>query len=158
MIQNQWKYLLPLLCMSFLPWSTKAFAHGSKIDYRETKAIEIQATYDNNEPMANAQVVIYGPDNPTKPWGKGTTNEQGRFTFTPDTEQQGNWDIKVRQAGHGNIISIPISSEGIAASQTNNALAGGQSNYTPLQKTLLGVTTAWGFVGTALFFARRKTQ
>ncbi|MGB3694329.1 MAG: carboxypeptidase-like regulatory domain-containing protein [Spirulinaceae cyanobacterium] len=158
MTQNQWKYLLPFFCISLLPWSTKAIAHGSKIDYREAKTIEIQATYDNNEPMANAQVVIYSPEDPAKPWSKGTTDEEGRFSFTPDTEQQGDWDIKVRQAGHGSIVSIPIDEEGITTSVTSNSWATGASDYTPLQKALLGVTSAWGFVGTALFFARRKTQ
>ena len=44
------------------------------------------------------------------PWHKGFTDEQGKFTFIPDYDNQGNWSIKVRSAGHGSLINIPIPS------------------------------------------------
>ena len=155
MTKNQWQYLLPCLCISLLIWSSKALAHGSNIEYRQTTAIEIKATYYYNQPMANAQVVVYSPDNPSKPWVKGTTDEKGHFTFTPDTNQYGNWDVKVRKAGHGNIVTIAMDEESLIIAENNNYSEG---HYTPLQKAFLGITTAWGFVGTALFFTKRKTE
>lgn len=156
MTKNQWQYLLPCLCISLLIWSSKVLAHGSNIEYRQTTAIEIQANYDNNQPMANAQVIVYSSENPTKPWLKGTTDEKGRFTFTPDPNQQGSWDVKVRKAGHGNIVTIAMDEEGLIISENSNYSE--VHHYTPLQKAFLGLAGTWGFVGTALFFTRRKTE
>jgi nickel transport protein len=53
----------------------------------------------------------------------------------------------VRQAGHGDMVHIPIG-EGMATT--------GGTGYTPLQIVLMGACVAWGFVGTALFFSRRQ--
>ena len=110
--------------------------------------------------MDNAQVTVYAPDEPSTPWTKGTTDEEGRFSFVPDPSQPGNWEVRVRQAGHGDIISIPVESAANADQSTQSSneavISGDESGQTPMQKALLGAAGAWGFVGTALFFARRK--
>lgn len=144
----------PLLLFLTLGGSTRTLAHGAKLTYQSTQAIEIQATYDDGSPMANAQVVIYAPDDPTTPWLTGMTNPQGQFIFTPDGSQSGNWDIKVRQAGHGDILTIPLTQDTLVSANVSSS----QSNYTPLQKALMAITGIWGFVGTALFFSRKKVQ
>jgi len=54
---------------------------------------------------------------------------------------------RVRHAGHGGIIHVPVG-EALAA-------AGG-TPYSPLQLVLMAACVIWGLVGTALFFARRK--
>lgn len=142
-----------LLFIPLVGWSTSASAHGAHIDYQAVQAVNINAVYEGGQPMANAQVTVYAPNDPSTPWSTGTTDEQGRFTFTPDADQPGNWEVKVRQAGHGDIVSVPV---GETAAE-----AGGQTasdSYTPAQKVLLGAAGAWGFLGTALFFARKKTD
>ena len=143
-----------LLFIPLVGWSTKASAHGASIDYQAVQAINIQAAYDGGQPMANAQVTVYAPNDPSTPWSTGTTNEQGRFTFTPDADQPGNWEVKVRQAGHGDIVSVPVGE--IATVDEGQASA--NESYTPVQKVLLGAAGAWGFLGTALFFARKKSD
>jgi nickel transport protein len=100
--------------------------------------------------MAEAAVVIYAPTNPDTPWLKGKTDSQGKFSFTPDSTQEGTWQVKVRQAGHGDIINIPLG-KSVAAAQIST-----DSGYTPLQKFLMSASTLWGFIGTALFFSRKK--
>jgi len=105
------------------------------------------AAYDSGEPMAGAQVTIYAPDDPSTPWLTGVCDDEGRFSFTPDTAKTGTWDVQVRQAGHGDIVHIPI---GVAS--TGN---GGGGN-TPLQIVLMAVCVVWGSIGTALYFARRR--
>ncbi|MFW6359590.1 MAG: carboxypeptidase-like regulatory domain-containing protein [Chroococcales cyanobacterium] len=152
------KYLLPLLISPILAWPAKALAHGTDIEYRQVSAIQIEAAYAGGQPMANAQVVVYAPNNPATPWIQGTTDEEGRFSFVPDATQSGNWEVKVRQAGHGQLITIPLDEIANETSDTQVLLSSEQSEYTPLQKILLGFAGVWGFVGTALFFARRNTD
>ncbi len=144
--------LILLIIVPIVTWSTRIYAHGSRINYRETKAIEILATHDDGTPMDKAQVVIYAPNDPSIPWMKGETDAQGNFTFIPNYEISGNWDIKVRQSGHGGIITIPISNNKNFKAQINT----NNLEYTTMQKLVMTLVSIWGFVGTALFFSRRK--
>ena len=122
------------------------FAHGARVEYTTSVVVEVRATYDTGEPMAGGQVTIYAPDDPTTPWLTGVCDEEGRFTFTPHADVPGTWDVQVRQAGHGDMVHIPIG-EGAVAS------GGG---YTVPQIVLMAVCVAWGFAGTALFFSRKR--
>jgi nickel transport protein len=133
----------------------RAIAHGASIDYRETSAIEIQAVYDSGEPLASAQVSVFAPDDPAEPWLTGMTDDQGRFTFTPDRAIAGSWDVQVRQAGHGDIVSIPLDS---ASGSSTLVSTGFQSSnaISPLQKLVMAASVVWGCVGTALFFSSRS--
>lgn len=124
-----------------------AFAHGAKIEYTISVAVEVAAAYDTGEPMAGGQVTVYAPDDPSTPWLTGICDDEGRFVFTPDTSKPGTWDVQVRQSGHGDMVHIPIG-EDMAVS--------GTSGYTPLQIVLMGACVVWGLVGSALFFSRRK--
>lgn len=150
------KYLVFGLFLSIFGYATKVHAHGTQVEYRTTQAIEIQAKYADGKPMAKAQVTVYAPLDPTKVWHRGITDEQGNFTFFPDPTQSGEWDIKVRQAGHGEMISVPFTPDTTIVKQANLALA--SSGYTPMQKLLMAATGTWGFVGTAMFFYRRNRQ
>ena len=125
-----------------------AYAHGARIEYKSSMAIEIVAKFDSGEPMDGAQVVVYAPDAPSTPWLTGICDGEGRFTFTPDSEKPGTWDVQVRQAGHGDIIHIPVG-EGTVST----ASSGG---YSVLQIVLMSVCVIWGIVGTALYLSRRK--
>jgi len=143
----KWKSLLLLTALLVLGLATPSYAHGAKIEYTLNMTVEIQATYDNGDPMDEAQVTVYAPDDPSTPWLTGTCDKEGRFTFTPDTSMPGTWDVQVRKAGHGDMVHIPVGEQGATS---------GSTGYTPLQYLLMGATTVWGFVGTALFFSRPK--
>lgn len=159
--------LVSIAFLASLGAQTEALAHGVAIEYQQIQAVAIQANYDSGEPMKNAQVAVYAPNNPEEPWTTGTTNEQGEYLFTPDPALSGNWEITVRQAGHGEVLTIPIAAAtgnavtGNAATGNNDAAmsrvrSGSQDNLTPVQKAVLGGSVIWGFVGTALFFSRGK--
>ena len=141
-----WKLILPLALLLALGLTATAFAHGAKIEYTISMAVEIRAAYDAGEPMDGGQVTVYAPDDPTTPWLEGVCDEDGRFTFIPDPSKPGVWDVQVRQAGHGDMVHSPIG-EDMAMT--------GTTGYTPLQIVLMGACVVWGFVGTALFFSRR---
>ncbi|MBE9167682.1 carboxypeptidase regulatory-like domain-containing protein [Pleurocapsales cyanobacterium LEGE 06147] len=153
---NKQIWLLPLLAITTLMWSEKVLAHASHVQYRQTQAVEIEASYDDGTPMANAQVIVYAPDDPATPWLKGTTDSEGKFIFVPDASIPGNWDVTVRQAGHGNIVNIPWGEENAASDTASGSSA--DAGYTPLQKVVMAAVGVWGFVGTALFFSRHKPQ
>ena len=141
--------------------SEPVLAHGARIDYQQTSAITIRATYDDGTPMAQAQAVVYAPDDPTAPWVKGMTNEVGEFSFVPDRDLSGNWDVKVRQSGHGDIVSIPLDSGAIANQESvtmSNANVTNNSGYSTGQKLLMAIAVGWGFIGTALFFTRKPNK
>ena len=144
----KWKLLVALFTLLLaLGLTATAFAHGAKIEYTISMAIEICAAYDTGEPMAGGQVTVYAPDDLSTPWLTGICDEEGRFTFTPDPSKPGTWDVQVRQSGHGDMVHIPIG-EGVAMS--------GTTGHTPLQIVLMGACVVWGFVGTALFFLRGR--
>jgi nickel transport protein len=125
-----------------------AHAHGAHIEYTSNVEIEIVAKYDTGSPMSGAQVVVYAPDDATTPWLTGVCDDEGRFSFVPDTSKPGTWDVQVRLAGHGDIIHIPIGEAG-----TTTSSAGGLSH---LQIGLMAACVVWGSVGTALHFSRRR--
>ena len=150
----KWRFVTPLFCLLILGLPImlglpmKALAHGAKIEYTVNVAIEIVATYDNGEPMAGAQVVVYAPDDPSTPWLTGVCDDQGRFTFVPDASKLGTWDIQVRKAGHGDIVHIPTGEGTLAPA--------GVGGYTILQIVLMAACVIWGFVGTGFYFSRRR--
>lgn len=142
-------FIVFLLLLAFaLP--ALSFAHGARIEYKVATTIEVTASYDDGRPMAGGQVTVYAPDDPSKPWLTGLCDENGKFTFTPDPTKPGTWDVQVRQAGHGDILHIPIA-EGKGA-------MGGSTGYTSLQVALMSACVIWGFLGTALFFSRREVN
>ena len=126
-----------------------AFAHGAHIQARTASAVEIQASYDTGEPMAAAQVHVYAPENPQIPLLTGVTDESGRFVFVPD--QPGNWEISVRQAGHGDLTVVPVAEGGGLTEGFTNDIG-----LTPLQRVIIAGAVTWGCVGTALYFWRGK--
>ena len=128
---------------------TNAYAHGAKIEYTVANSISIVAKYDSGEPMAEAQVTIYAPDDPSTPWFTGTCDDDGRFSFIPDLSIPGTWDIQVRQAGHGDMIHIEVEEGSVIGGSSS-------SGYSTSQIVIMSVCVIWGILGTALFFKRRK--
>lgn len=133
-------------------------AHGVQIEYRNVPTIEILATYDSGEPLANAQVSVFAPNDLATPWLTGITDTQGQFMFVPDPAIAGNWDVQVRQAGHGSFVRIPVESV-VSVSSTGTSIEGGASQtVSPIQKIVMATSVVWGFVGTALFFSARSKK
>lgn len=130
-----------------------ASAHGANIDLSE--AVELTAKFDTGEPMSDAQVSIYSPNDPETPWAKGTTNSEGQFLFVPETSQPGTWEITVRKAGHGHTTTMAVEENQAIGGSALNA-GQGQSASAPRWISMAAVV--WGFVGTALFFSRRTPK
>ncbi len=128
------------------------FAHGALMEYEHTVGVIVRAKYDTGQPMAGAQVTVYAPDNPTRPWLTGVCDEEGAFAFVPDPALVGTWSIQARLAGHGTMLHIPMGNMEHAARPASHA----QPGYTPAQRGLMAACVVWGFTGTALYFKRRR--
>lgn len=154
LITRRKSHILAIFAFSIflLSTSTVALAHGVNINYEADMIYRIEAKFDNGQPIVNGQVTIYAPDNPTEIWGEGFTNEEGVYLFTPDQKIAGDWTIKIRQAGHGSSITIPIGSEGTIG---GDKAYSGTTGFSLSQKLLMAACVVWGTVGTALYFKRR---
>ncbi len=147
----KWILILPLFLGSSLIGIDSANAHGAMVNYKITKGIEIQSRYDTGKPLANADVIIYAPNNPNDPWQTGKTDEKGNFMFIPDSEITGYWEVKVRQAGHGGLVSIPIET---STTTTDIQYQQNSASLNPWQRGLMIGSVIWGCLGTALFFMK----
>ncbi len=129
-----------------------AYAHGTAIEVLPT-AVEIRATFDDGEPMPNAQVLIYSPSDPETPWQKGETDAEGKYLFAPEAENPGDWEVTVRKAGHGGTTTFAVDNEGVQSITG----AGNVADAPAVQKWVSMAAIIWGFVGTALFFSRKAS-
>ncbi|NEQ49545.1 MAG: carboxypeptidase regulatory-like domain-containing protein [Leptolyngbya sp. SIO3F4] len=137
-------------------------SHGAIATVVHTFSVE--ATYSSGEPMAMAQVVVYSPENPDQPWTTGQTNETGKFEFIPDAV--GDWEVIIRQAGHGTTVNVPVSTAAIAQIEPTSATSPSPanllstseplSNTSPLHRWASAGAALWGLIGTVLFFSRGK--
>lgn len=165
---RSWRWLALGGSLALAPVSA-AWGHGARIDYHLAPAVEIQARYDSGEPMAEAQVAVFAPEQPEQPWQTGMTDRAGRFSFVPGADRAGRWEVQVRQAGHGGVISIPLEGGNVAGDRDSaganpppSVLGKTQSSqssargYSPAQLGLMIALGLWGCIGTGLFFARRR--
>jgi nickel transport protein len=125
------------------------WAHGTILSAEVSEGVQLHARFDTGEPMAQAQIAIFAPIDPTQIWARGTTDTDGRFAFVPDAKQPGIWTVQVRQAGHGAMINVTTGA-GATAQVVENGLA-----RTPAQKLLMVALVVWGALGTALYFRRK---
>lgn len=154
---------------AIIPWlvslglglgSGAAWAHGVQITYtpdaNNPHQINLQALFDTGEPLAQGSVTVYAPANPAEPWLQTTTDQEGNFQFVPDGQQPGQWDVKVRQAGHGGLVHLEL-----VAARGGLVLAEGDtlSTQTPNrgQQWLGAALVLGGLLGLGLWVDRQKS-
>ncbi|MFO8041543.1 MAG: carboxypeptidase-like regulatory domain-containing protein [Sodalinema sp.] len=155
----QWNLVIPLAGLGVIGFMDAAVSHGAKLTYEVEPTISLTAAYDNGEPFNEAQVFVYSPENPQEPWETGTTDESGRYQFRPNPEIPGNWTVTVRQAGHGDMITINLDDSTLMADDStgdaaNSSLLADLTDISVPQRLLTGASVIWGCVGTALYFSR----
>ncbi len=125
-----------------------ALSHAALVTAETATAIRLQAGYDTGDPMAHAQVRIYAPDDPARPWGQGVTDREGGFEFIPDP-LPGRWSVQVRQAGHGAMAYVEVGAAGPVSLST-------ATRPDRVQQAVMVALVAWGALGTALFALRKR--
>ncbi|MEM6598060.1 MAG: carboxypeptidase regulatory-like domain-containing protein [Cyanobacteria bacterium P01_C01_bin.69] len=143
--------LLGMLLAAGLSQARVANAHGTDIEVSQS-AVAVKATFDDGTPMADAQVLVYSPEDLATPWQKGQTDASGTYLFAPDAKTPGAWEVTVRKAGHGGTTTFVVDAAGVSAGAASTVGAA-----SPTQKWVSMAAVVWGFVGTALFFSRRSS-
>ena len=129
----------------------QALAHGAFVDAVPSGAVAVYARYDTGEAMSGAQITIYAPDDPARPWAVAVADAEGRFLFQPDPDRPGRWAIQARQAGHGAMGYVEVTAE-TGATVTRGPAAG----LTLAQRLLMVACVGWGCIGTAAYLLRRR--
>lgn len=141
------KLLFAILCTCLFVMPVAA--HGTEITYSAIgETITISALFDDQEPMAEAQIVAYAPNNPEVAYHTGTADANGQYTFDIDTSIAGSWDITVRVASHGEIIHVPVQG-GKIVPQASSFLGGGTF------RTIATVFVLAALAGVAYYFSRK---
>ena len=129
-------------------------AHGAQMTSQLTTGIVVQALYNNGQPMSSAQMTVHAPDDPTRPWLTGSSDDQGRFSFVPDLNVTGTWSVQARQAGHGVIIHFVVDPDKEPTRTTQVTQVASTTSL--VQRLLMAAAVIWGCVGTALYFSRKR--
>jgi nickel transport protein len=109
--------LLLSICLC-LGGAVPAWAHAVQTDYfvdlfASELQLEFTATFSTGEPMAEATVIVYAPEDRETPWEESLTDEAGHYTFKPDAALPGDWRIEFKQEGHADIRIVPVDDLGI---------------------------------------------
>ena len=109
--------LTPFVVFGLLAIAGEASAHMVETNYfldrvsneqSQQQVLNMRSTFSNGDPLKGAKVNIYSPNNPVTPWQQGVTDSEGRFSFTPDQNLPGDWEVVIRQQGHGDILTVPV--------------------------------------------------
>lgn len=115
--------LLAVLCLQALPGTAQAHAvHSQRLD--TVLPVVLQLTYSTGDVARYTNIEVFSPENRTLEYQNGRTDQQGRFSFTPDKE--GDW-LVVMQDNMGHKLEIPVQVQHL----TPNAPAALTSNAAP---------------------------
>ncbi len=129
--------------------ATPVLAHGTDITYvGEGSTVTVSALFDDLQPMAEAQLLVYSPDDPQNAFYTGIADAEGQHSFDIDTDIAGTWDVNVRLASHGEWLRIPVTENGEIVPMD----ASGQSS---LIRSIAGVLIFVALVGIAYYFSRK---
>ncbi len=115
--------LTPFVVLGLFTVAGKASAHMVETNYvldqlsntQSQQVLNMQSTFSNGTPLKGAKVNVYSPNNPVTPWTQGVTDSEGRFSFSPDQALTGDWEVKIEQQGHEDILTVPVDEAGVAS-------------------------------------------
>lgn len=106
-------YVGLLLLTTAIALPEKALGHGVETNYLYSSQLDLRSIYSTGEPMDAAKVTVYAPNRFEEPWLTGFTDTQGKFSFLPDADLEGDWFVVIEQEGHGDILTVPVTAEGV---------------------------------------------
>ena len=128
------------------------WAHGTMIDVTaDGNTVQVTALFETNEPMADAQIIVYAPDNPRDPWHTGVADANGSYQFDLDSTRTGEWAVTIRTAGHGEIVYLNVARDGTISVAQN----GERSTWRTI---LLAGVVVLAFGGIAYYFRQTTTS
>ncbi len=101
---KRWAIVWCLMALSGVFGAGAVRAHGVVLEVMfapDSGTLTVTAAFDTGEILDEAQVAVFAPSNLINPWLTGVTDSDGAFSFMPDFDDEGEWTIQVRKAGHG---------------------------------------------------------
>lgn len=137
-----------------------AWGHASQTDYFVdlfSADLVLTASYSTGEPMIEAEVLVYAPNDAETPWVETVTDDVGQFVFVPDESLPGDWRVEITEAGHQDILIIPVTETGI---DYINISQGPQQDlhYAEMTPAGLGVMVALGLGGLVVTLRQRQSS
>jgi hypothetical protein len=83
--------------------------HANAFNLFATHEVTAQFATPEGKPMANAEVRVFEPDNPSKVALTGRTDADGKFVFAAD--QDGFWSVEARSADYVTRVMIRVGGE-----------------------------------------------
>jgi len=137
--------------MLFIVVVSDVYSHGTKYEVLKSDTVYIKAMFETGEPMTGCDVLVFPPGN-TVPSDTLTTDSSGVFGFKPE-KTEGDWVLQVRaQGGHGLRINYKPFDTGSSGEPVLSTSAIPET----IKNWICALCVLWGFIGTALFFKRRK--
>ena len=97
-----------------------ATAQARAADLFATHEVTAQFATPDGKPMANAEVRVYAPDDPSKVALTGRTNGDGKFVFEADRD--GFWSAEARSADYVARVMIHVGGEASSSNQISPLL------------------------------------
>ena len=120
---------------------------GHSVHYDEVSAKGVRFSHAPGSPMKQAKVKIFAPGVTDKPALTLTTDDDGVVLFSPTAP--GTWVLMARDnAGHVKRVNVDV---GADHSHHGDTLSW-------MQKLIMALAVAWGAIGTALYFSRRRRR
>lgn len=144
-----------MMALWIVHFPENALSHGT--GYRmltEEETVQAEFYYSGGEPMAYAEILVFGPDDDAVEFQNGRTDRMGRFAFLPD--RPGEWRMIVKDGrGHAVRATVAVSDE-----QPGETPAGTQAperSAPGVREILLGLSLIANlFLGLRVFRARAK--
>ncbi|ACK69396.1 conserved hypothetical protein [Gloeothece citriformis PCC 7424] len=152
--------LLPLMFLTILGLPTQVLAHAIETNYafdlELSEKLDLKTTFSTGEPLQEAKVIVYAPNNPSEPWLETTTDENGNFSFTPDTSIPGDWEVQIiKDEGHEDYLTIPVSNKGIEVQNISQKM-NRDVHFASIPLNPLATTMVIAGTGATVFLLRRK--
>lgn len=132
-----------------LTLASTAMAHDLALRVEQAQpAVIVYATYGGSEPVTDADVSVFSPDNQQSPFQTGLTDVKGVFAFVPS--ESGEWLVVFDDGyGHRAERKIAVDFQGDGAASTG-------SERSTLDKAVLGVSMIFGLTGVFLWLQTRR--
>ena len=115
----------------------KILAHGTGYRQSSLEAVAFEFMYSTGEAMSYREARVFSPKDEKFAYQSGRTDENGRFSFVPDTA--GKWRVIVRdEEGHQCTAEIDITPQNEPSAVTGQPAI--PDTYEMIIRSLLGVS------------------
>ena len=132
--------------------SSTGMAHGINLHVVE-RSVSVEVTHEDGSPLQEGEAKVYAPLNTDQPFLHGKTDEDGHFTFFPDST--GVWRVVVGDSmGHAVTRNVTVASSSEHTTKHDHPItsdhdhkAGHDHYFSRLQGVIVGLSVIFGIWG-----------